>query len=65
MRREHHSQFDLLSNARDSLRQAVELLAWRDVGSDHARLALAGTVAQRAGEIATARIVKARSWGCR
>lgn len=30
--------FDLLSNARDSLRQAVELLAWKDIGSDHARL---------------------------
>jgi hypothetical protein len=26
------------ANARDSLRQAVELLAWKDIGSDHARL---------------------------
>ena len=33
-----HIQFDLLTNARDSLRQAVELLAWKDIGSDHARL---------------------------
>lgn len=31
-------QFDLLANARDSLRQAVELLAWKDIKSDHARL---------------------------
>jgi hypothetical protein len=31
-------QFDLLSNAKDSLRQAVQLLAWKDIGSDHARL---------------------------
>ena len=30
--------FDLLANARDSLRQAVELLAFKDIGSDNARL---------------------------
>jgi len=33
-----HIQFDLLANARDSLRQAVELLTWKAIGSDHARL---------------------------
>lgn len=38
MSRPQHIQFDLLANARDSLRQAVELLAWKDSGSDHARL---------------------------
>lgn len=38
MSRPPHIQFDLLGNARDSLRQAVELLAWKDIGSDHARL---------------------------
>lgn len=31
-------EFDLLGNARDSLRQAVELLALKEIGSDHARL---------------------------
>ncbi len=31
-------QFDLLSNARDSLRQAVELLAFDEGGSEHSRL---------------------------
>ena len=31
-------EFDLLNNAKDSLRQAVELLAHKDIGSDHARL---------------------------
>lgn len=31
-------EFDLLNNARDSIRQAVELLALKDIGSDHARL---------------------------
>jgi hypothetical protein len=31
-------EFDLLGNARDSLRQAVELLALKEVGSHHARL---------------------------
>lgn len=31
-------QFDLLNNARDSLRQAVELIATKEIGSDHARL---------------------------
>jgi hypothetical protein len=31
-------EFDLLNNARDSIRQAVELLARKDIGSDHARL---------------------------
>ena len=31
-------EFDLLNNARDSLRQAVELIATKEIGSDHARL---------------------------
>jgi hypothetical protein len=31
-------EFSLLDNARDSIRQAVELLALKDIGSDHARL---------------------------
>lgn len=31
-------EFDLIGNARDSLRQAVELLALKEIGSDHARL---------------------------
>jgi hypothetical protein len=31
-------EFDLLGNAKDSLRQAVELLALKEIGSDHARL---------------------------
>lgn len=38
MSRPPQIQFDLLANARDSLRQAVELLAWKDIGTDHARL---------------------------
>lgn len=31
-------KFDLVANARDSLGHAVELLAWKDIGSDHTRL---------------------------
>lgn len=31
-------EFDLLNNAKDSIRQAVELLVLKDIGSDHARL---------------------------
>lgn len=31
-------EFDLLNNAKDSLRQAIELIAMREMGSDHARL---------------------------
>tara|TARA_R110002110_G_scaffold213154_1_gene426248 strand:+ start:1253 stop:1909 length:657 start_codon:yes stop_codon:yes gene_type:complete len=31
-------EFDLLNNAKDSLRQAVELIATREIGSNHARL---------------------------
>jgi len=30
--------FDLIGNAKDSLRQAVELMAWKDVGDHHSRL---------------------------
>jgi hypothetical protein len=44
-------QFDMLSNARDSLRQAVELLAWKDFGSDDARLKHAITCAAHAVEL--------------
>lgn len=38
MSKRQHIQFDLLTNARDSLRHAVELLALEEIGSDHARL---------------------------
>jgi hypothetical protein len=38
MSQKHEVQFDLLSNARDSLREAVELIALRDDRSDQARL---------------------------
>jgi hypothetical protein len=31
-------EFDLLNNAKDSLRQSVELLAFEEIGSDNARL---------------------------
>ncbi|MDT3735159.1 MAG: hypothetical protein ROZ00_02925 [Denitratisoma sp.] len=31
-------EFDLLNNAKDSLRQAIELIATKEIGSDHARL---------------------------
>ncbi|MEA3219993.1 hypothetical protein [Immundisolibacter sp.] len=31
-------EFDLLNNAKDSLRQAVELIATKEIGSAHARL---------------------------
>ena len=31
-------KFDLLRNAHDSLRQAVELLAWKETGDNHGRL---------------------------
>jgi len=31
-------KFDLLGNAQDSLRQAVQLLAWKDIGDNHGRL---------------------------
>ncbi len=45
-------QFDLLSNARDSLRQAIELLAWKDIGpTDHARLKHAITSAAHSIEL--------------
>jgi hypothetical protein len=39
------------ANARDSLRQAVELLAWKDIGSDHARLKHAITNAAHSIEL--------------
>lgn len=38
MRARKPIEFDLLNNAKDSLRQAVELLAFKDIGTDHARL---------------------------
>jgi hypothetical protein len=44
-------QFDLLSNARDSLRRAVELMAWDDLNSDHAKLKHAITNAAHAIEL--------------
>ncbi len=44
-------EFDLLSNAKDSVRQAVELLAFKDIGSDHARLKHAITAAAHCIEL--------------
>jgi hypothetical protein len=38
MKHTHRFQFDLMANATDSLRQAVELLAWKNIGNDFARL---------------------------
>ena len=46
-----HIQFDMLANARDSLRQAVELLAWQELGSDQARLKHAITNSAHAIEL--------------
>jgi len=44
-------QFDLVSNARDSLRRAVDLIAWGDLTSDHATLKHAITNATHAIEL--------------
>ena len=44
-------QFNLLTNAQDSLRQAVELLAWKDIGSDQGRLKHAITCAAHSIEL--------------
>ena len=44
-------QFDLLSNARDSLKRAVDLMAWDDFSSDHAKLKHAITNAAHAIEL--------------
>lgn len=43
--------FRLLDNARDSLSHAVELLAWKDIGTDHARLKHAITNSAHAAEL--------------
>jgi hypothetical protein len=43
--------FDLIANASDSLRQAVELLALREMGTDHARLKHAITNAAHCVEL--------------
>ncbi len=54
MSRQPHIQFDLLTNARDSLRQAVELLALKELGlisDDHARLKHAITNAAHSIEL--------------
>ena len=51
MSEQRHIQFDLLANARDSLRQAVELLAWKDIWSDHARMKHAITNAAHSIEL--------------
>ena len=56
MSRSQHVQFGLLANARDSLRHAVELLALKDIGSDHARLKHAITNAAHSIEL----LLKAR-----
>jgi hypothetical protein len=44
-------QFDLLTNARDSLRQAVNLLVWKDIEPDQARLKHAITNAAHSIEL--------------
>jgi hypothetical protein len=44
-------EFDLLNNAKDSLRQAIELIATREIGSDHARLKHAITAAAHCIEL--------------
>lgn len=44
-------KFNLLCNARDSLRQAVELLAWQDLGSEPAQLKHAITHTAQAIEL--------------
>jgi len=46
-----HIQFGLLTNAKDSLRQAVELLVWKDIGTDHSRLKHAITNAAHSIEL--------------
>jgi len=43
--------FRLLDNARDSLSHAVELLAWKDLGTDHTRLKHAITNSAHAVEL--------------
>jgi hypothetical protein len=49
--RHTHIQFDLLTNAKDSLRRAVELLAFKDINSEHARLKHAITSAAHSIEL--------------
>ena len=44
-------RFDLLTNATDSLRQAVELMAWKEVGHEHAPLKHAISHAAHAFEL--------------
>lgn len=44
-------EFDLINNAKDSLRQAVELIATREIGSDHARLKHAITASAHCVEL--------------
>jgi hypothetical protein len=44
-------EFDLLNNAKDSLRQTVELLAFEEIGSDSARLKHAITAAAHCIEL--------------
>ena len=31
-------KFDLLNNAKDSLKQVIDLLSWKDIAADHPRL---------------------------
>jgi hypothetical protein len=53
-----HIQFELLENARDSLRQAVHLLVWDDLGTDHARLKHAITSAAHSVELLLKEILR-------
>ena len=51
MKPKHHIQFDLLANARDSLKHAIELLIWENTKPDHARLKHAITNAAHSIEL--------------
>ena len=44
-------KFDLLANARDSLKCAIDLLAWKDIEPEHARLKHAITNASHSIEL--------------
>jgi hypothetical protein len=47
----HNVKFDLLANARDSLKRAIDLLVWKDIEPEHARLKHAITNAAHSIEL--------------
>jgi len=51
MQKSRTIKFDLLTNAKDSIRQAVELMAWKEIGTEHGRLKHAITHAAHAVEL--------------